>query len=321
VKCPNCAASLDLSPDSVIYVCRYCGWSGFVTNEQLEITGVLPSDPGQTEAAVDAFLRRRTGGEYSISERKLIMAPFWLITAHGHTIYNGYRKETRSRTVGSGKDAHTESYTVYRPVRGVIDEDLALTLFARRHERIFAQDKAEEAVRKSSPAKLTQEQLKPLAKSCEFLSSSIGVDEANHWAETRVGDTHRARVEAMCTKVFECYTDASIPSSRLSFYPLYTVRYESRGRTYRLLYDAAKVSVLEAEVPLSRGQRAELLLAGYGLSAVLAGASYELALAISAADTVSDALWVSGAVAAVAFGFTTFLTLMATRSQRKVEAK
>jgi hypothetical protein len=316
VKCPNCAASLDLSPDTIVYVCKYCGWSGFVTNEQIDILGVVPADLGQVRSSVEAFLRKKARGSYSITEQKLMMAPFWLINTHGHTMYNGYRRETRSRTTGSGKDQHTEVYTVYRPIKGVIEEDLLLSLFARRHERIFALEKAEEAVRGSSPGKLTEDQLKPLAQTCEFLSSSIGLDEARHWAETQVSDLHRARVEGMCTKVFDCYTDVSISSSRLSFYPLYSVRYENKGQTFRTLFDAYRGTVLEAEVPVTRAQRIELLMAGYGSSAVLAGASYAIG-----ANSATDAAGVAYVMAGVAFLLAAYTTLMATRSQAKVEAK
>jgi len=52
VKCPNCAASLDLSPDTIVYVCRYCGWSGFVTNEKVSISGVVPQDLNAVKVSV-----------------------------------------------------------------------------------------------------------------------------------------------------------------------------------------------------------------------------------------------------------------------------
>jgi hypothetical protein len=313
VKCPNCAASLDLSPDTVVYVCRYCGWSGFVTNEKVSISGVVPQDLNAVKASVESFLRRRTGGDFAITEQKLIMAPFWLTKAHGHTRYNGYRSESRSAAIGSGKDQRTEVYTVYRPVKGVIDEDLVLTLFARRHERIFALEKAEDAVRASTPSQLTPDQLMLLAKVAEFLTSSVGVDEASHWAETKVGDLHRARVEGMCTKVFECYTDVVIQSNQLVLYPLYSVRFEERGSTFRMLYDAAQAKVLEAEVPLTKAQRAGFLLAGYGASAALAGASYAIG-----AQAASGAIGISAVLAFTAFGFAAYTTLMATRSQRQL---
>ncbi len=316
VKCPNCGASLDLSPDTIVYVCRYCGWSGFVTNEQIAIGGVLPQDVSLVKASVESFLKKRTGGDFTISEQKLIMAPFWLVRTHNHTRYNGYRSETRSRTVGSGKDQHTEAYAVYRPVKGVIDDDLLLPLFARRHERMFALEKAEAAVQGSSPVQLTQDQLKSLAKTCEFLSSSIGLDEAKDWAETKVSDIHRAQVQAMCTKVFECYTDVSVLSSQLVFYPLYSVRFQDKGRTFRMLFDAARGSVLEAEVPLTEAQRAGFLIAGYGASAALAGASYAVAL-----QSAQDATVLSLLLGAVAIGLAAYTTLMATRSQREVGGK
>jgi hypothetical protein len=316
VKCPNCAASLDLSPDTIVYVCKYCGWSGFVTNEQIAIGGVLPEDVSLVKASVESFLKKRTGGNYSISEQKLTMAPFWLVRTHDHTRYNGYRQESRSRTTGSGKDQHTEVYTVYKPVKGVIDDDLVLPLFARRHEGMFALEKAEGAVQGSSPAPLTQDQLKPLAKICEFLSSSIGLDEAKHWAETKVADLHRARVQAMCTKVFDCYTDVSVLSTQLVFYPLYSVRFQNKGRTFRMLFDAAKGSLLEAEVPLTKAQRAGFLVAGYGASAALAGAAYAIGLQMT-----QDATALSLVIGAAAIGLAAYATIMATRSQREVGGK
>ena len=316
VKCPNCAASLGLSPDTIVYVCKYCGWSGFVTSEQIAIGGVMPEDVNLVKASVESFLKKRTGGSFSIAEQKLIMAPFWLVKTHDHTMYNGYRMETRTRSVGSGKDQHTEVYSVYRPVKGIIDDDLLLPLFARRHERMFALEKAEGAVQGSSPVPLSQDQLKPLAKTCEFLSSSIGLDEAKHWAETKVADIHRSRVQGMCTKVFDCYTDVSVVSSQLVFYPLYSVRFQNKGRTFRMLFDASKGSLLEAEVPLTKAQRAGFLAAGYGASAALGVASYAVAPQLT-----QDSIVLALVLGAIALGLAAYAVIMATRAQREIGGK
>jgi hypothetical protein len=163
---------------------------------------------------------------------------------------------------------------------------------------------------------LSEDQLKPLAKTCEFLSSSIGLDEAKHWAETQVADIHRSRVQGMCTNVFDCYTDVSVVSSQLVFYPLYSVRFQDKGRTFRMLFDAARGTVLEAEVPLTKAQRAGFLIAGYGASVALAGASYAVGLHIT-----QDATALSLVLGAVALGLAAYTTLMATRSQREIGGK
>jgi hypothetical protein len=314
VKCPSCGASLDLSPDTVVYVCRYCGWSGFVTKEEISIAGVLPMDMAALRSSTEDFLRKRTGASHTVTEQKLVLAPFWLVKSHNHTKYNGYRRETRSRTTGSGKNQHTEVYVVYRPVKGVMDDDEVLSLFARRHERMFALEGAEDVVRRSSPAQYTADQLKGLGKVGEFLSSSIGLDEAKHWAETKVFDMHRSKVEGMCTKVFDCYTDVSVLAAQLVFYPLYIVRFENKGRTFRLLTDASNGRVIEAEVPLTAAQRVGFLLAGYGSAAALGAASF----AILSSTVVENALAYALLIGGVALGLASATTILATRAERHV---
>jgi len=315
VKCPQCGASLDLSPDSVVYVCRYCGWSGFVHEQQLEVVGVPPLGQEQLNGAVASFVRRKAGRDSSVLEQKLMMVPFWMVKVHAVTRYNGYKKEMRSRVVGSGKNARTELYEVYRPVKGTMEEEMLTALFARRHERIFGLDRVERAVKDAPPKELPQDLLKDLAKRAEFLSSSIGLDEANEWAKTFVADDHRKRVQGMCTKVFDCYTDASPTSSLLSYYPIISVRYKGRDRTYRAVFDGASGKVLEAEVPVTLGQRVGYLLGGYGASLALAAASYFLFSRGSADDGVLMAM----VVGMVALGVGLYMAFLATRSQRTVE--
>jgi hypothetical protein len=315
VKCPNCGAALNLSPDTIVYVCRYCGWSGFVDNQQLNVVGVSPQSVELIKDKVGKFISKQAGRDSNITEQKLIMAPFWLVLTHAHTRYNGYKRETRSRTVGTGKNARTETYEVYKPVRGVIEEDQLVSLFARRHERMFALDRAEWAVKNVKPEPFPPDLLKSLGKQAEFLSSSIDLDEANHWAQTYVSDDHRRRVEGMCTKVFDCYTDATVKSSQLTFYPLYYARFQTRGRTFRLMFDAATGKVLEAELPLTAARRATLLLTGYASSAILALVSFALQRAQAVEDSGTTALILGVAAAAIA----AYTTVLATRAQRRVE--
>ncbi|MCG3216806.1 MAG: hypothetical protein KAS63_08800, partial [Candidatus Heimdallarchaeota archaeon] len=217
-QCPHCNAPLDVTPEDAIFNCKSCGRAVLSDGSKFENHFILENNITQAKIheIIKEFIRKkgflRGIRGYNITRITPILMPFWVVTTDAYTHYVGYRRysETRTRTVGSGKNRRTvtESVTVYRPVDNEIREKRADALLGRRGSSIFGYDKVKEIIRTefSRAVPFNQERLTSTEKEFQYLSSEISLEAANQLGKTVVFDDHRAQAEKACTKVFDCAT-------------------------------------------------------------------------------------------------------------------
>jgi len=254
-KCPECGASLEATPDTVVYVCRYCGWAGVPKGQALELEGIEAAKKEDVEKEVKKFISSKAGPDAEIKEEKSVFLPFWVVELHASTNYNGYRNETR----GSGKN----TYTVHVPVKGVLEEDTTVPVYARALGALFGltdvKNKVAGAFSQSKKLDIVK-----AAKEADVLNPEIDEEEGEESAKTFVEDDHRDRVEEMTSKLYDCYTTTQVTSKRLMLFPVMQVKYELDGKIYRICADASKRAderVLKAELPISRRARVATAIA------------------------------------------------------------
>ena len=128
-KCENCGASVVMSSGETAKKCPFCG-TGHVKKES-EIKGVKPS------AVVPFKISKTEAAEYCVNwaKRKFfapnafkksvtaenvngVYAPCFTFDSDTDSIYYGRIGETKTRTVGTGKDRRTETYTVWKNISG-----------------------------------------------------------------------------------------------------------------------------------------------------------------------------------------------------------
>lgn len=269
-RCSVCGAPIDVSPYSVVVVCGYCGWSSSVESAGLKPLVVPPEDRGFLRAWLEKIVRSKAGKIATVRDVRFLMVPVWVVYVNASTRYNGYRTETRSRRVGTGKYARIQTYDVYVPVKGVIDEKLAIAVYGRRFESTFGIGTVKSSVldRVRSAVELEPS----LTKGWDVLGSEFSQEEVLEAAKTRVADEHRRRLESMTTKLYDCYTTADVAGARLILYPVLEARYESGGKSYRMIIDGVKGStrVLKAELPITTSAR---IIRGLAAAAVVFAAA------------------------------------------------
>ena len=290
VKCPNCAATFEITPDALAYVCRYCGWVG--TTEDIAAKGWLMADPVPHEAAqqgLTEFLKKHLKHAYrqiGLQDFRMQAIPFWIAKVHARTRYNGYRQETRTEsypaTVPFGRggrrtEMRTRSYPVYIPVQGEFDEVLTYPILGRRNAIFFGLDELKKRTLLPSLKPLDVKAL--LTRKVDCLDIEMEEAEATAAAESLGEDEHRARAKAMTTKLFDCYTEDEVQSTRLVFYPVGTAKYTYQGKSFRVALDGVSGDVVKAELPMTLGLRLGYAFLGYlGVGLTLA-VSYGLGTA------------------------------------------
>ncbi|BAJ50816.1 hypothetical protein CSUB_C0963 [Candidatus Caldarchaeum subterraneum] len=116
--CPNCGAPVELSPDTVVLICGYCGTAVSLTGNTYTLSIVECEDKGVVNNVLEMFVRERAKGGV-LRDVKYLMVPRWVIEV----------EERRYRD--------KSSYSEYRPVRGTIRERLAVAVYGKRFEGLF----------------------------------------------------------------------------------------------------------------------------------------------------------------------------------------
>ena len=120
LKCPNCGAPLDVSPDSVMTICRYCGAT--VSMRKFDVPmDVLASLPlSEIEQRVYKFVQRNTGAVTPL-ERKLVYVPVFTANTHvkGVAVVVVDQKNQRTQEIPIERDMRVAIYGRYAPFFGV----------------------------------------------------------------------------------------------------------------------------------------------------------------------------------------------------------
>ena len=232
-----------------------------------------PISTTSAQSSLTEFLKKNLKHVYTrsqIIEFKGVAVPIWITQVHAHTRYNGYKEETRTESEqvsvpdgqgGQRTEMRTKSYPVYTPVQGEFDEVLTYPILGRRHAVFFGLEELKKRALSASTKPLDVKVF--LDERVECLDVELDETEAKAVAESLGEDEHRARAEAMMTKLFDCYTEDEVLSSTLLFFPLYVAKYAYRDRSFRTTLDGVSGVVVKAELPMTLGFKIGYAVLGY----------------------------------------------------------
>ncbi|MEM1598064.1 MAG: zinc ribbon domain-containing protein [Pyrobaculum sp.] len=103
-RCSNCGAPLDVTPDSVVVVCRYCGAPNFVAGGSGEVLAVPTLASSEIlKRAVERTRRdfnlRRRMGELNFASPELVYVPYYFVDLALSAAYTALVTVTYTRTV------------------------------------------------------------------------------------------------------------------------------------------------------------------------------------------------------------------------------
>lgn len=133
-KCPNCGAQTTLAPFETAIKCPYCGATNMVELgdlKGLKPDGILPFKLSKDDALLAGkkwikkklFAPGKLKKSFSVKNFHGVYIPSYAFTTHALSSYEGRLGEIRTRTVGSGKDRHIETYTYWFRVQGTREDD------------------------------------------------------------------------------------------------------------------------------------------------------------------------------------------------------
>jgi len=280
-QCAHCNAPLDVNPEDKIFNCMSCGQAMLADGSKFENHYILENTLNQTQIhkIVKEFIKKkgflRGIRGYQITNLSPILLPYWCVTTDAYTHYVGYKRytETRTRTVGTGKNRRTvtKSVTVYRPIDQEIREKRVDPLLGRRGSSIYGYERVKELLKTEfqRAVPFNHDRLMSIEGEFNYLSSEISLEAANQLGKTDVFDDHRARAERNCTKVFDCSTQITYTGTYFVHVPVWQIEYVFKDETYRIAILGSNGQIIKGEIPVTTRFRAifltlTLLLLGGG---------------------------------------------------------
>lgn len=272
MRCLHCGAPLELSPDSVVVVCRYCGFANFVAGDPADVlaVGTLPAGEILKRAVErtrrDFHLGRRMS-RINFAAPQLFYVPFYFVDVDLWAAYRAKVSVTYTRTVyvGGRPTTRLESRVVevagrvhYGDVVGVLARRAAWGLSVDRLVRHFFKtaptpSRLEDVVSGAEVAKsfmsgeLTPEQAKAKAVRSAVAELLRLVDQdARNRAAARVGGVVTSA--AVLDKAVD-YDVKRLEASKLTYLPMWAVPYFFENSAYRYYVAGWDGEVLVAEEP------------------------------------------------------------------------
>ena len=128
-RCDNCGAKVVLAKGETAKTCPFCGTAHVEKTEELaglKPDAVLPFAFGQDKALEFSknwakrrfFAPRKFKKNLNAENVNGVYTPCFTFDSHTYSTYVGRIGTTHTRTVGSGKNRRTETYTVWRNISG-----------------------------------------------------------------------------------------------------------------------------------------------------------------------------------------------------------
>lgn len=133
-SCDNCGAKVVLKAEQTAKLCPFCGTAHVRKTEELaglRPNGLIPFSFGEEKAveysktwAKKRFFAPRKFKKHLTAENvNGVYMPCFTFDSHTTSYYEGRIGTTHTRTVGSGKNRRTETYTVWRNISGTYYDD------------------------------------------------------------------------------------------------------------------------------------------------------------------------------------------------------
>jgi hypothetical protein len=299
VRCSNCGAPLDITPETIATVCSYCGYLNWVRQDLKEdVLIVKPLDDKQLQEKIRNFAVSRRLGEVfkdiNIVELTLTLVPFYFIDISAEADYSGRVLVyiTKCRRTKQGERCWTETRMVhvdgvYGPYRNVIP------MIARRGCDVFSA--------KSIAYKYLEDNPRAIPIASAELSKNVwrnilSIDLDKKSVIDIALDMHLDKLREIVVKVIKREAEGKVmmrgngmvtgstiiwkkitpinikmSSSKPVLLPVYTAVYRYGGGLHRLIVCGWDGDIIAFERPMKTGERISWGLLGAIASGVLGG--------------------------------------------------
>lgn len=237
IKCSNCGAPLSFEPGEIMATCKYCGYTVVIETGKafdLEHSMLLNKyDLVKIEEPVKnwmqtGFLKPQNFAKKSkIIEKTLIYLPFWIVTAEAKTTYKGVFERITPPAVKEGHIDKKYNWLVLAR---------KATEFPTREYEVPLEGKIPYDFRK----------IEAFAK---ILNGEIDKNEAVEQAKQEIEELHQYLVQQDVDRIIEINSQIKVDQTVYLHAPIWFIRYEYKGKIYRLIIDGATGIAIKGDIP------------------------------------------------------------------------
>lgn len=282
-KCPNCGAPIEVTPDTIVVKCRYCGFTEY-KGPGFEIY-VVPSIP---DADIEKIFWRRMRQdsdmskylqEISIQDITFIYVPYYVVNYSAEYYFIGERRETETYTVSVGGRTETRVRTKIVTVRDSGRRKGVQPILGRRHiEELGIKELSIQVSQLSFDNIVKAEDYKWGRKVTSVMGYDIEPGEVPLITKDVVAEHikrwiyRKYRLDKL--KAYLCRVN--VESFKAILVPMFVITYKFRNGLYAISFSGVDGRQLVAVEPVL-GKHMAMYVGGAGLLAFLAGASLPLA--------------------------------------------
>jgi DNA-directed RNA polymerase subunit RPC12/RpoP len=237
IKCSHCGAPIEFRPGEILATCKYCGYTvvietgkTFDYDHSLLLNGY---DQTEIEESIRNWMRegflkpQDLAKKAKISEKNLIYLPFWVVSVEAESSYKGVFERITPAVVKDGRIQKEYDWLIL--ARKATD-------FPTRDYNVPLEGKIPYDFRK----------IEGFAK---VFNSEIDKDEAVELAKEQIDAHHRFLSQQDIDKIIDMKTEIKVEQVVYLHAPVWFVRYEYKGGSYRLLADGATGTVIKGGIP------------------------------------------------------------------------
>ncbi len=261
VRCENCGAKVVIDNDEVSTVCPYCGTSQIKKTD--EIVGLLPNavfpfakTSGEAELCAKKWAKSRffapRNFKKSIEAKNIhgVFEPGFTFDSISLSAYEGRIGDIKTRTVGSGKNRHVQTYTQWRRIKGTYGmsfDDVTVVASSKIDQEKF------DSIMPFDNATMCKYEKRFLAG---YHANHYDKDIKNCWgtAKKKMDNSIRSGILSQYHHDVVDYLNVSTTFTNVTYkyvlYPIYRLNYKFKGKEYPISVNGTTGKVI-GKTPLS----------------------------------------------------------------------
>ncbi len=236
VECPNCGAPLKIKAGEIVITCEYCGTAVNLKAEKPFVLkhSLIPNKytEQQIQERVKTWMRsgfampENLPRKAQIKEVRLVFLPFYVVTAHAVTEYEGVFTRTGQST----------------PVTDTITKDYQWTVMGRRSVQFPEREyKIPLSGKSSFDLSLVQG---------EFLNAELDEGEAQEKAKADIEYSHTFLMKEKVDRITSSTTTIEVKDCEFLHAPVWFIAYEYNKKVYHVVMDGATGDVIKGDIPV-----------------------------------------------------------------------
>ncbi len=281
-ECPNCGAPIEITPDTLVIVCKYCGYTEF-RDPGYEVYVLKALDKAEIERRFWERMKKDPDmaphvGDIQIVDTTFIYTPFYLADYDAEWYYIG--EKTKTEVHGSGKNARVVTKVI--KVRGSGSESGRIAIPGRRYVEELGMKELGDAIEQVDEKTLIPAKEYNWEK---YIEAVLGFDyeprEIPQMVKDIVAEEIKRRIykEKNLTKMLAFLCRVKTKSVRAILAPIYVITYKLKGGIYGIAFSGFDGRQLVAMEPVFTKHMIEYT-AGAAALASLGAAAAALAAAV-----------------------------------------